>query len=147
MNPTGFSPLTLELDAEAEVARLAAALHEAVHRQLRRGGAVVGISGGVDSSVVLALCARALGPERVVGVMLPERDSSPDSARLAAEVASQYGVQTVTEDITAALEGFGCYARATRPSADSTRNSGLDGRPRSPCRATCWTRARSTCSI
>jgi NAD+ synthase len=111
MNPIESSPVTPGFDAGAEVARLAAALHEAVHRQLRRAGAVVGISGGVDSSVVLALCARALGSERVVGVMLPEHDSSPDSARLAAEVAAQYGVQTVTEDITAALEGFGCYDR------------------------------------
>ena len=40
---------------------------QAVHQQLHRQGAVVGISGGVDSSVVLALCARAFGPERVVG--------------------------------------------------------------------------------
>jgi NAD+ synthase len=100
-----------QFDAEAELARLITALHQAVHRQLRRAGAVVGISGGVDSSVVLGLCARALGPERVIGVMLPEHDSSPDSALLAAAVAARFGVQTLTEDITAALEGFGCYAR------------------------------------
>ena len=106
-----FNSAALELDASAEVARLTAALRQAVHRQLRRGGAVVGISGGVDSSVVLALCARAVGPERVLGVMLPERDSSPDSARLAAEVAARCGVQTITEEITDALDGYGCYAR------------------------------------
>ncbi len=106
-----FNRAALELDAPAEVARLTAALRQAVHHDLRRGGAVVGISGGVDSSVVLALCAQALGPERVLGVLLPERDSSPDSARLATEVAARYGVQTTTEEITAALDGFGCYAR------------------------------------
>jgi NAD+ synthase len=111
MMPETFSRAALDLDSDAEVTRLADALRQAVHGQLRRGGAVIGISGGVDSSVVLALTARALGPERVLGVMLPERDSSPDSARLAAEVAAQFGVQTVTEDISAALEGSGCYAR------------------------------------
>ncbi len=94
-----------------EAARLTAALRDIVHHQLRRQGAVVGISGGVDSSVVLALCARALGPERVLGLMLPERDSSPESATLAAQVAAHYGVATATEDITAALVGAGCYAR------------------------------------
>ena len=86
-------------------------LRRAVHQELRRQGAVVGISGGIDSSVVLALCARAFGPQRVVGVLLPEGESSPDSVVLAQKVAGQYGVQTVTEDITAALQGFGCYRR------------------------------------
>ena len=85
--------------------------HASVHQQLRRQGAIVGISGGIDSSVVLALCVRAFGPQRVVGVLLPERESSPDSVVLAEEVAQHYDVQTVTEDITAALEGLGCYRR------------------------------------
>jgi NAD+ synthase len=107
----GFSRAALDLDARGEAARIEASLREAVHHTLHRQGVVVGISGGVDSSVVLALCARAFGPERVVGVMLPERDSSPDSATLAEQVAAHYGVGTITEDITAALEGLGCYRR------------------------------------
>ena len=78
---------------------------------LRRQGAVVGISGGIDSSVVLALCARAFGPQRVVGILLPEHESSPDSAELAHALADHYDVATVTEDITAMLAGAGCYQR------------------------------------
>lgn len=78
---------------------------------LGRKGAVVGLSGGVDSSVVLALCARALGPERVVALLLQEKESSPDNAILARRVARQCGVGLIAEDITAALEGFGCYRR------------------------------------
>jgi NAD+ synthase len=101
----------LTLDVAAEVGRIVDNLRRAVHQELRRQGAIVGISGGIDSSVVLALCARAFGPERVVGVLLPERESSPDSVVLAKEVAQHYDVQTVTEDITAALEGLGCYRR------------------------------------
>ncbi|MEI2692521.1 MAG: asparagine synthase-related protein [Anaerolineae bacterium] len=106
-----FDRSALALDAAAEVERIVAWLREAVHRQLRRQGAVVGISGGVDSSVALALCASAFGPERVVALMLPERDSSPDSAALAQRVADRYSVAPLLEEISAALDGFGCYER------------------------------------
>ena len=92
-------------------ADLIANLLRDVRQTLRRTGAVVGISGGIDSSVVLALCVRALGPKRVVGVMMPEQDSSRDSVDLARLVADQYGIETVLEDLTNALAGFGCYER------------------------------------
>jgi NAD+ synthase len=71
----------------------------------------VGISGGLDSSTVLALCVRAFGPNRVIGVMMPEKESSPDSTSLARKLADQFGVEAVFEDVTDALTGFGCYAR------------------------------------
>jgi len=82
-----------------------------IKNQLRRRGAVVGISGGIDSSVVLALACRALGKENVIGILMPERDSSPESLTLAQALANKYGVRTVVEDITSALNGFGCYER------------------------------------
>ncbi|MEM5775149.1 MAG: NAD(+) synthase, partial [Anaerolineaceae bacterium] len=106
-----FGRNALQLDAREEVERITQAMRDVVHRDLRRQGAVVGISGGIDSSVVLALCARAFGPERVVGILLPEKESSPESAVLAHELAAQFGVQTITEEITSALDGFGCYER------------------------------------
>jgi NAD+ synthase len=106
-----FSERSLDLDVEAATEHIVASLRESVHAKLHRQGAVVGISGGIDSSTVLALCAKAFGPDRVVGVLLPERDSSPESATLAHKVAAQFGVETVTEDITVALEGMGCYKR------------------------------------
>lgn len=82
-----------------------------IKTELKRRGAIVGISGGIDSSVVLALATRALGKENVVGVLLPERDSSPDSLMLAQKLAHKFGVKTFVEDISQALEGFGCYKR------------------------------------
>ncbi len=106
-----FSRDVLELDAAAETGRLVAGLRRAVLEQLKRRGGVVGISGGVDSAVVLALAVRALGAGRVLGVLLPERESSPESAELAGRLASQFGVETVVEDVTGALIGFGCYRR------------------------------------
>jgi len=76
-----------------------------------RRGAIIGISGGVDSAVTLALAANALGNNKVLGIMLPEKDSSTESARLAIILAEKFGVQTLYEDITNALEGFECYKR------------------------------------
>jgi len=106
-----FSKSSLELDTAAEAERIVSSLRRNVHERLRRQGTVVGISGGIDSSTVLALCAQAFGPERVVGILLPEKDSSPDSVLLAQMVADRYGVPTIIEDISAALQGFGCYRR------------------------------------
>ncbi len=99
------------MNPSTEINRITDFIRTSIHQTLKRKGAVLGISGGIDSSVVLALCVRALGPKRVVALMLPEGESSPESAELAGKLAAQFGVQTITEDITPALEGFGCYRR------------------------------------
>lgn len=106
-----FDKGILRIDAAAETERLVEWLRLAVRGKLRRRGAVVGISGGVDSAVVLALCVRAFGAGKVLALMLPDRDSSPDSERLAREVAAAYGVEPILENVTAALAGLGCYER------------------------------------
>lgn len=110
-SPT-FGRHLLDLDVEQETNRLVENLRQGVHHTLRRQGAVLGVSGGIDSSVVLALCVRAFGPERVVALMLPEGESSPDSEALARSLADHYGVKClIKEDISGALDGFGCYER------------------------------------
>jgi len=87
-------------------------LREDVIRKLRRFGGVVGVSGGIDSSVCLGLAVKAFGPEKVMAVMLPEQDSSSDSEMLARELTAGFGVRSLfKEDITAALSGFRCYER------------------------------------
>jgi NAD+ synthase len=104
-------PLSLSIDAAADVERISAWLREQTLKRLRRRGVVLGLSGGVDSSVVAALCVRAFGPGRVFGVYMPEQDSEPDSLRLGQAVADRLGIDTVLEDITPALVGTGCYRR------------------------------------
>jgi NAD+ synthase len=86
-------------------------LKEEIFVKHKRRGAVVGISGGIDSSVSMALAARYIGPERVFGVMMPEKDSSPDSESLAEKLAKKFGVPHIVENIRPALEGFKCYER------------------------------------
>jgi NAD+ synthase len=80
-------------------------------KEMKKTGAVVGISGGIDSSVCAALCAKALGPKRMVGIMMPETDSSPESERLARLLGDKFGFETIKEDISGGLAGLGCYER------------------------------------
>jgi len=96
---------------EAEANLIAEKLSTDIFRLIKRKGAVIGISGGIDSSVTLALAVRALGAENVLGIMLPEKDSSTESKELALKLAKKFNVKTIEEDITGALEGFGCYQR------------------------------------
>jgi NAD+ synthase len=107
-----FSKEILHLENIEEVCNsIMSKLREDVAKKLQRRGGVVGISGGIDSSVVLALTSKALGPEKVFGIMLPERDSSDESRLLAEKLAARFGVKTTVEDITGALDGFDCYKR------------------------------------
>lgn len=102
---------SLDLDAATEIDRLAAVIRDQVSQQLKRRGAVLGISGGIDSSVAAALCVRGLGPKRVVGLLMPEADSSSDSLRLGRLLADFLGIEAVLEDITPILKGARCYER------------------------------------
>ena len=98
-----------------DAASVSKLIEEAIHKQvlgtLKRRGAVVGLSGGIDSSVVAALCVHALGKERVVGLLMPERDSSDDSLRLGKKLAEYLDIRHEVENIAPALAGFGCYER------------------------------------
>ncbi len=111
MSSSGFSADVLRLDAAETVERICAAIRDLVLQQLRRRGAVLGLSGGVDSSVVATLCARALGRERVFALLMPERECSPESTELGCKVADALGVAYKVEDITPILEAAGCYRR------------------------------------
>lgn len=115
MNSLHNKPFNKEIlkidDIHAECERIVTAIKESTLYRLHRVGGVIGISGGIDSSVTMALAAKALGNENIIGVMLPERDSSDDSTRFAKKLADQFNVKTIEENITKALDGFGCYQR------------------------------------
>jgi NAD+ synthase len=106
-----FSKKDIRIDAAAETERIILSMRRIVGQELGKRGGVVGISGGIDSSVCLALSAKAFGPERVLGVTMPESDSNPLSAVLARKLARQFGINYIVEDMTASLAGFGAYRR------------------------------------
>ncbi len=97
---------------------------EMAHRGFER--AVVGISGGVDSAVTAFLAAQALGPERVLGLRLPYRTSSPESLEHAQLVIDALGITTRTLDISGAVDGY----LAHEPEADPTRRGNVMARVR-----------------
>src|SRR5512146_2623165 len=98
--PPLVSPEMLRLDPAKETERIVTSIRLMVFDQLKRKGAVVGVSGGVDSGVVAFLCAHALGKERVCALFMPDADSAPDSLRLGRLAAESLGVRSVLEDIT-----------------------------------------------
>ena len=98
-----------DLDCPAETARIARGLVEIVPRVLHRRGVVIALSGGVDSSVCAALAVRAFGPQRVLALLLPEKDSSRASTALGTLVAEHLRIEHRVEDIGATLEAIGCY--------------------------------------
>lgn len=111
-NNYSFSKESILLhNIEEEANTISENLKKDIFGSLKRKGGVVGISGGIDSSLTLALTVKALGAENVVGLILPEKDSSNDSKEFALKLAAKFNVQTIEENISNALEGFGCYAR------------------------------------
>ena len=103
----------MRIDPAATTRSIAEWMTALVRGRLRRRGVVVGLSGGVDSSVVAALAVEALGPDRVLALAMPEHDCSPEALELAQRVAATLGIELVVEDIGPALEALGCYRRQT----------------------------------
>lgn len=101
----------LEIDACKETERITDWIRHTVFNTLKRKGAVIGVSGGIDSTVVAYLCTRALGKDRVVILFTPEADSSPESLRLGQIVEKDLGVRSFLEDISPILRGARCYER------------------------------------
>ena len=106
-----FSREVLRIDSRQVAEHIETNIRQEVMGDLRRRGAVVGISCGIDSSVVATLCAAALGPELVFGLLMPDRDSSGDAFQLGRMLAEHLGIRYVVEDLTEALTVLGCYDR------------------------------------
>ncbi|MCP5105258.1 MAG: NAD(+) synthase [bacterium] len=105
-----FNKDILHIDCAAAVDRISRFIREQTDR-LKRDGAVVGLSGGIDSALAAALSVHALGKDNVLGLILPEKESSPVSAQYAEKHARQLGIRWETMDITATLEAFGTYEK------------------------------------
>jgi NAD+ synthase len=100
----------LTIDCEAETERICSFIRKHVG-DMRKAGAVVGLSGGIDSALSAELCVKALGKEKVLGLMLPEKESSPKSAEFAEKHVRKMGIASESFDITRTLDAFGVYQR------------------------------------
>ncbi len=100
----------LKIDPVDTTEKLSQFIKQEVFSNLKRKGAIIGISGGVDSAVCAALSARALGLDNVLGVVLPEKESDPNSKVLAKKLADQLSIKSEYIDITSILSSLGVYS-------------------------------------
>ncbi len=100
----------IQIPVEKEVSRISEWIKTCVFQEFKRRGGVVGVSGGIDSAVALALSVHAMGNRRVTALFLPEKDSSPESQSLAAAVATRFDVELVISEISPSLSALGCYS-------------------------------------
>ena len=101
----------MQFDVERESLHIADRLRQILSKDLKRRGLVIGLSGGIDSSATAALAVKALGRERVFGLLMPERHSDADTESLSRSVAEAFGIDYVFEDISGVLEAVGFYRR------------------------------------
>lgn len=106
-----FDKKVLEINCAAETTRICEFMRETVLKNYRKRGMVVGISGGIDSALTATLSVKTLGKERVFGLILPEKESSPESEVFASHLAEWLGIKTETVPITPILESMGVYRR------------------------------------
>lgn len=106
-----FSKAVLDIDPEKEVEKISERLRDVMVNRLKRRGVIIGLSGGIDSSVTTALAVRAFGQARVLALLMPERHSANETLKLSRMVAEHFGVESIHEDISGILEAVGFYRR------------------------------------
>jgi NAD+ synthase len=98
-----------ELDLDREINLISERIRSLLSNNLHKRGLIVAISGGIDSSVSTALCVNAVGRDKVLGLLLPESDSSHDSIEKGKILANHLGIDYLEEDISNTLTSIGCY--------------------------------------
>jgi NAD+ synthase len=106
-----FHKNVLDLDCAKECAKIEQAIRDLVGRELHRRGVVVGVSGGVDSAVCVTLATRALGPERVFGILMPGKNTTPANTELGKKICEGLGIKFAMQPIYPAIEALGGYKR------------------------------------
>jgi len=101
----------IDIDVGEESDRIEQWVKETVSLILKKKGVVIGLSGGIDSSVCAAICEKILGKERIFGLFTPEKECEDETFMLAHKISEHLGVQMITEDISSVLKEFGCYRR------------------------------------
>ena len=84
-------------------------IHKQVYDNFSKRGIVVGISGGIDSAISAKLCCNAVGKENVLGIILPEKESNPQSQEFAKKYCEKLGIKYEIEDITSILDSSEIY--------------------------------------
>lgn len=95
---------------EKQVNDLCSFLHDEIVEKFHKHGAIVGLSGGIDSTVTLALCVKALGPKKILGLTMFEKESDQNNKSLINKISKAYDIEIQNVDITPILDSFGVYS-------------------------------------
>lgn len=106
-----FTKSVLEINPSQEISQIFDFIREMTLKHFKRKGAIVGLSGGIDSALVAELCVQALGKDKVLGLLLPEKESSPISLEYGSKQAEKMGIETIKVDITEYLDSLRVYER------------------------------------
>jgi len=98
----------LVIEPELLTAKLVAFISE-YQKKLNREGLIFGLSGGLDSAVLAVLCVKAVGPDKVLALLMPERDSKKEHIEDARQLAKKLGIKSKLIDITRYLKEIGIY--------------------------------------
>ncbi len=98
--------------------------------EAKANGVVVGLSGGIDSSTTAFLCVKALGKDRVLGLIMPERDTKKEDIEHAKKVAEMLGIKYIVADITDVLKAFGAGGYVPTKEFDKIADGNLKARVR-----------------
>ncbi len=108
MSSLSLDRQVFKLDYDREIEKISTALR-AYNRKHRRRGAIIALSGGIDSSVCAALCVEAFGADKVQALLLPEQDSSRTSSSLGELIAEHLKLDYIVTDLSPTLDAIGCY--------------------------------------
>jgi len=97
-------------NVEKSVNDVSTFLHDEIFEKFHKRGAIIGLSGGIDSAVTMELCAKALGPEKILGLTMFEKESNEHSKSLISRISKNYDVKIENIDITTILDSYGVYS-------------------------------------
>ena len=106
---TEISELIKIKNLETKISEITNFIKNEVFEIYQKKGVAVGLSGGIDSAITAALCTKSIGSEKILGLILPEKESDVNSKNLALQIAEKYNIETKSIDITNILESFGVY--------------------------------------